>query len=160
MANAITLRVGICECTSLYHGSLNNHCFYINGQRFRLQEIKIPERQHTKHIRHNRCHFFIDINTYKYRPADIIGYDLWAHLVHYDFLPPTKKGRREQLKIDCHEISTENQRRFDYATKNTIIDTGQPNKPETVLKKIRATVKGLGRHRNAWLSRMARHERQ
>lgn len=90
MSELITLRIGICKCTPLYHGSLENHEFKINGQWFYIQEIEIPERQHTKHIRVNRCHFFIDLHTRTYNPKYVVGEDLFVGLTRFDFLPPLK----------------------------------------------------------------------
>lgn len=65
MAEPIELRVGICKCTTLYHGTMEGLGMRLHGHRFRIKEVALANTQyHTAELKERRCHFFIDADHY------------------------------------------------------------------------------------------------
>ena len=90
MSETAILRVGICACTSSYHGTLMNQEVVVSyrGQqkKFTLQEALIPEEEQRKALKESRCHFFLDVHDYQVS-------------LFLNELLPNRKGISERLYI-------------------------------------------------------------
>lgn len=93
MADIQMLRVGVCACTTLYHGELEGEQFIVRGLPFLLQECVISEEGGQRDsLRENRCHFFLDVHGIgPHKP------NLDVTLACVDLVPT--KGQRDHLFI-------------------------------------------------------------
>lgn len=95
MQETITLKIGICRCTQLYHGELSGKEIEIRSQhgralnhpkRFALEEVQIPagQTQQIKTLKENGCNFFVDVH---------------GHTVVLRFSWPVRHGPKDKWKL-------------------------------------------------------------
>jgi len=65
VSKPIVLRIGICGCTTQYHGKFDKQQFVVNGHSFQLSEYVIDEKNEDRALMETGCHFFIDQHFYR-----------------------------------------------------------------------------------------------
>jgi hypothetical protein len=97
----ITLRVGICGCTSRFHGKFSRKILYIPRRggvlRVRLVERTIAENDYRSAIRAARIHFFLDTHSYLRSPMDKRTWH-FTDIYRVDFRP-SMPGRKQRIYI-------------------------------------------------------------
>jgi hypothetical protein len=135
MKTNIPIRIGICGCMKLYRGDLNGRQLRISGKWFVLEEVILPNEEfHTKSIKKQRCHFFIDKDKGGINDGTIF-------LVRYElYLSPS--GRSERLS--------------DLGFYGGYSRDGKAFSPQRMIRYMRELIAEMSqRNRAQWLRRMA-----
>lgn len=95
MAKPIMLRIGICECTTKYHGRLQGRrvttrCLgskiYPHPMTFTLHEFQIPEDSQQSALRLFRCHAFLDVHRVRHKRGSGYVVSLYRQQILQDTL--------------------------------------------------------------------------
>ena len=99
MATRNVLRIGICSCTTHYHGKLRGRAVFIRTlndrrlktpRRFLLREVFIPEEKQREALKASRCHFFLDVHCFR-RSVDVV--------LNMNEIDPATPWRPERLSM-------------------------------------------------------------
>lgn len=133
------IRVAICGCTKKWHGQFSGKAFILDGVRYRVQEIGLSNSEsHTAEIKLNRCHFFLDQNTYNTGDPSF-------ELDRNDLIP-SPSGTSEKLEFKIRSAAR-------YRTYNK---SEVPAAASGVIKRMKGWMEELSiRKRKQWLRRMA-----
>ena len=145
MKEPIEIRVGICGCLNLYHGELQGRGIIIEGTRYRVKEVELPdETSHTQSLKRTRCHFFIDNGAEVKKDLSI--------LMSANDLIRSPSGRSERLESSfCSGMASEKL----WWKNGECHSSGTPLVPMGIMRIIRRTIVYTQvRKRRAWFRRM------
>jgi len=134
MSKPITLRVGICECTTIYKGKMDGRKFNVENSAYVIKEILVPEADQEKVL--GTCHIFVDVHIVEGTPQIIVN--------QVDFMIIDKENYGLAFESWVGEEATQE------IVKNRI-----PPTPRNLIRLLKIIVSYYQpKERKAWLRRM------